>query len=339
VTGRIRLGMVGCGAVCDWHLSGIEQSGAPFEITAAVDIDAARARRVADRTGAVPYTSMTHAIESSAVDAVDIMLPHHLHEEFAVEALSEGVHVLLEKPMAPTLDACDRILASAENSSTVFMVAENAQYWPEVVEAVRLVEEGLIGDLVTARASIAFPPMPDFYGGENPWRLDRAAAGGGIAIDAGSHWLRPLRMFCGEVDSVVAALGHPFPGMQGESLVRALLRFRTGVVASFDAILTEAPVGLDVFFRVTGTRGELTVDASGAVTVFDAEHRDGAVIHRGSGYMASYAAEVADFASAVLDGRPPAADAAYSVGELATALAMYRSAESGRWEKVHLEEG
>ena len=60
-------------------------------------------------------------------------MPHHLHEPVAVEALGAGLHVLLEKPLAPTLDACDRILAAADAAGTVFMVAENAQYWPEVL--------------------------------------------------------------------------------------------------------------------------------------------------------------------------------------------------------------
>jgi hypothetical protein len=65
-------------------------------------------------------------------DAVDIMLPHHLHEEAAVQCLEAGKHVLLEKPMAISLTACKNILACAKNSGKFFMVNENAQYWPEV---------------------------------------------------------------------------------------------------------------------------------------------------------------------------------------------------------------
>ena len=63
------------------------------------------------------------------------MLPHDLHEAAVLRCFEAGRHVLLEKPMAPTLDACERILAAARQAGTVFMVAENAQYWPEVVRA------------------------------------------------------------------------------------------------------------------------------------------------------------------------------------------------------------
>ena len=144
--------------------------------------------------------------------AVDVMVPHHLHETVALEAFAAGLHVLLEKPMAPTLDACDRILAAAARAGTTFMVAENAQYWPEVVLAQQLVDDGALGEIITARACSFVPPLDEFFGGERPWRFDRAAAGGGVAIDAGSHWIRPLRMWLGEIREVVAALGYPYPG-------------------------------------------------------------------------------------------------------------------------------
>ena len=220
------------------------------------------------------------------------MLPHDLHESAAIRCLDAGVHVLLEKPMAPTTDACARILAAAdrarERNGAVFMVAENAQYWPEVLAAKRLIDDGAIGEVVTARAAIFFPPMRDYYGeqggedpdgeaqrGARPWRFDNAAAGGGIAVDTGSHWIRPLRIWLGEIDEVVAALGHPFRRMEGESLVRSLFRFRSGVVASFDALLTDAPLSSEPLFRVTGTRGEVTIDGLVRATLYDADNRRG----------------------------------------------------------------
>ena len=84
---------------------------------------------------------------------MDIMVPHDLHEPLAIEALRAGKHVLLEKPMAPTLEACDRIMAVAAEVDTVFMVAENAQYWPEVLLAQEILDSGEIGEITTARAA------------------------------------------------------------------------------------------------------------------------------------------------------------------------------------------
>ena len=214
------------------------------------------------------------------------------------------------------------------------MVAENAQYWPEVLTVRDAIADGAIGDVVTARAATFFPALGDFYGGDRPWRFDQAAAGGGVVIDTGSHWLRPLRVWLGEVDEVVAALGHPDPRMEGESLCRALLRFDSGIVASFDAMLMTGGIAPQPLFTVTGTTGELTVEGSGWVKLWDGTDWKGKKVGEQGGYLFSYEAELADFASAVLQGTAPAAPAEYAVGELRLALAMYRSATTNRWEKV-----
>ncbi len=333
----LRLAFVGCGAIADWHLDAIEainKAAAPrIEVVAAIDPVAERAERIAKRTGAVTHATLGDAIAAGGFDAVSIMVPHHLHEPVALEAFAAGLHVLLEKPMAPTLDACDRILAAAANAGTVFMVAENAQYWPEVLFALDVIESGRIGDVITARACSFVPPLDEFFGGEQPWRFSNAAAGGGVAIDTGSHWLRPLRMWLGEIDEVVAALGHPFPGMEGESLCRALCRHRDGRISVFDVMLAPGPLGPEPLFRITGTAGELVIEGIGRVKVFDGTEARGEVVFQGN-YLQSYQGEYTDFAAAVLDGTPLAAGPEVALGELRCALAMYRSAETKQWESV-----
>lgn len=331
---RVRMALVGCGAIHELHLYGLTLSDAPIDVVAVVDLDADRAAAAAERVGAPPFTSLAAALDSVAIDAVDVLVPHGAHEAVAVDVLGAGKHLLLEKPMAPTLDACDRILRMAEDAGVVFLVAENAQYWPEVLAVRDLIAEGVIGTPITARATALIPPLPDFYGPDDAWRFDAVAAGGGVAIDTGSHWIRPLRMWFGEVDEVVAALGHPYGRMEGESLVRALLRFQSGLVASLDLVLADTPFAPESLFRVTGDRGELTIEADGTVRLTDATRRRGAEVARSGGYLDSYGGAFTDFAAAILHGTPPAASAETALGELRTAMACYRSAQSGRWEPV-----
>ena len=328
------LAVVGCGAIAHWHLDAIQRAGLPIRVTAAVDPDAGNAAKIADRTGSRPFGSLTDALAAGGFSAALIAVPHHLHEPVATEALAAGLHVLLEKPIAITTDACDRILAAAREAATVFMVAENSQYWPEVQTVRQLIADGAIGDVITARATTFFPALGDFYGGDRPWRFDKRAAGGGVAVDTGSHWLRPLRVWLGEVTEVVAALGYPHPDMEGESLCRALLRFESGVVASFDAMLSTGAIAPQPLFTVTGSTGELTVEGSGWVKLYDGSDWKGTKVGERGGYLSSYEGEWADFTAAVLNGAAPAVPAEYSLGELRCALAMYRSAETRRWEPV-----
>jgi UDP-N-acetyl-2-amino-2-deoxyglucuronate dehydrogenase len=331
---KVKLAFVGCGAISQTHLWAIGQGGADIEITAAVDTSEDRANAMAEATGARAFTSLEDALADGDFDAVDLMLPHHLHERVTLQALEAGKHVLLEKPMAPTVEACERILDAASQTDRVFMVAENAQYWPEVLTTKKLIDEGAIGEITTMRAAIFFPPIKEYYAGDDPWRFDKQATGGGIVIDTGSHWIRPMRMLLGEIDEVVAALDRPVAEMEGESLARAIVRFRSGKLGGFDALINDAPMGLELFFRVHGSRGEITIDAGGQVTLFDEQSRQGRPVGEARGYFDSYPGEFVDFAAAVLEGRPLAAGPEVALGELRTALAMYRSAESGRWEKV-----
>jgi predicted dehydrogenase len=141
-------------------------------------------------------------------------------------------------------------------------------------------------------------------------------------------------MMLGEAEEVVAALGRPHADMEGESLCRALVRFRSGVVAVFDAMLATGAIANQPFFTVTGTRGELTIEAAGWVRLFDGTDWKGTKCGDQGGYWKSYEGEWLDFSSAVLRGTVPAAPATDALGELRLALAMYRSAETKQWERV-----
>ena len=332
---ELRLAFVGCGRIAGFHLDGIEQAAPRTRVTAAVDPDPSAAEAIAVRTGARTYASLEQALAAGGFDAVDIMVPHDLHEELASRAFAAGKHVLLEKPMALALDACARIQEAARRAGSVFMVAENAQYWPDVVRARELLEEGVIGDAITARASFEAALDPFWYPSDS-WRYEVARTGGGIVVDGGAHWIRPLRMWLGEVEEVVATTAQLLPVMQGESLAHALLRFRSGVVASFQAITHDAPLWAGPWWRLTGTAGEIVIHGGfdGGMTLVDRQHPRGRPIAGEHGYAASFAPELADFEAVVLDGKKPAAPPEASLGELRTALAIYRSAESGRWEKV-----
>jgi UDP-N-acetyl-2-amino-2-deoxyglucuronate dehydrogenase len=333
---KLKIALVGCGGIAQAHWRGIQNYATQLQVTATVDTDPARAAAMAQQTGGQPFTSLEAALAEGDFAAVDIMLPHHQHEAAAVCAFAAGKHVVLEKPMAPTLAACERIVAAAQQAGTVFMVAEQAHYWPDARKVQELIQAGAIGAIITARAFFGNAAGSN-RGGARPWRYDLAMAGGGITIDGGAHWLRPLRMWLGEIDEVVAVTGHPLAAMEGESLARALLRFRTGTVAVFDALYGGAVIGPGEEFRVTGTQGELLIEKGnqGRLLLFDKAHPSGELIlTKGDGRDASFGYELADFANAVLTGTPLAAGPEYSLGELRTALAIYRSAASRQWEKV-----
>ena len=332
----LKLAFVGCGAIARYHLDGIQEHALRIQVTAVIDTDGAKAEAYAAEMGARPFTSLDDALAEGDFDSVDIMLPHDLHESAALRCFEAGKHVLLEKPMAPALDSCERILEAARKAGTVFMVGENSQYWPEIVKVQEVVASGAIGDIITARAAFVYEFDEYWFREKKPWRYDKARTGGGVTIDGGSHWIRPLRMWLGEIDAVVAVVGHPLKQMEGESLTRALVHFQSGKTAVFEAMMIDTVFAPDPWWRVTGTKGELTIDSGfqGGIRLYNAENREGKLLMDPQGYPQSFGPELADFAAAVLEGTELRAGPEQALGELRTALAIYRSAESGRWEKV-----
>ncbi|MEE2994945.1 MAG: Gfo/Idh/MocA family oxidoreductase [Gemmatimonadota bacterium] len=334
---QLKLAFIGCGAIARFHLDGIKGHAPRIDVTTLVDLDENKSRSFAAETGGQPFTSLDEALAEGDFDAVDIMLPHDLHEKVAIQCLEAGKHVLLEKPIALTLDACDRIFDAARQAPGVFMVAENSQYWPEIIEAKKHIDAGAIGEIITARAAFVYAFDEHWFKEERPWRYEKGRTGGGIVIDGGAHWIRPLRMWMGELKEVVGVLGYPLAQMEGESLARALFRFESGKTAVFDAMMIDTTFAPEPWWRITGTKGELTINAGldGAdLWLWDKDNPKGKKLFSSPGYLDSFGLELADFAAAILDGKPLAAGPEQALGELRTALALYRSVESGRWEQV-----
>lgn len=143
---RLRVGIVGCGRVSEHHVRAM----APLiwrgqvVVSAVVDPDHERRRailslldsEVGHPPRAIEASSLSDVLESvdECVDAVLVSVPHDLHENIAASALRAGVHVLLEKPLAPTLAGCDRLLAVVAESEDngMLVVSEQSPHWPEV---------------------------------------------------------------------------------------------------------------------------------------------------------------------------------------------------------------
>ena len=333
---RVKLALIGCGNIAKAHWRGIQAHAPHIEVTAVVDINADLADEMAQRTASQAFNSLEQALAMGDFTAVDIMLPHHLHEAVALHAFAAGKHVVLEKPMAPTLVSCKRIMDAAAKAGTVFMVAEQSQYWLDALKVQQLIHAGKLGEIITARAYFSGAAKSGSTG-LTAWRYELAKAGGGICIDGGAHWIRPLRMWLGEIAEVIAVTDRPFAEMEGESLVRSLIRFESGVVAAFDALHAGQFIGPGEEFRVTGTGGEIVIERgpSGRVLLYNKEYPTGQVLMtKQDGRWASFGYELHDFSEAVLRGKNLEAGPAYSLGELRTALAIYRSAASRQWESV-----
>ena len=344
----MKLALIGCGRIAAVHIESIikyiADSAQPIEIVALIDTNLSNAERF-KRTFNLSckiFSQLEEATQDIDLDSAIIAVPHYLHEDLARRALNQKLNILLEKPMAHRLDSAFRILDCARRSDQIFMIAENSQYWHEILKVKELLLEGIIGEVVTAKASFRQASVSDIFdsysvlqsGSESKaWRYSLSAAGGGITIDGGAHWIRPLRFWFGEVIETFCKFSYPHPLMEGESLSQAIFTFENSVTAIFEGVLTEKTVFLkDYPFRITGTLGEIVVGPEGnGVYIFDQEHPKGIQVLNEHGYINSFYHQFHDFYSCVSAGKSPDASAEYALGEMKVALAMERSNSERAW--------
>jgi UDP-N-acetyl-2-amino-2-deoxyglucuronate dehydrogenase len=201
----VRMCVVGCGNIAKAHLAAIGRNqardvAAGISVTCLCDPNEANiaqfAALVEATCGAKPvhFSSLEAALATAGdlFDAVNICVPNDLHELVALQAFAAGKHVLLEKPIALDTASANRILAAARAAGTVFMVAENAQYWKEILVVQRCIQERRFGDVVTVRAKCweSTADENEWQGDYAPglWRSDPRRAGGGYVFDSASHW-------------------------------------------------------------------------------------------------------------------------------------------------------
>jgi predicted dehydrogenase len=225
----MRFGLIGAGAIGKIRADALAKSPV-CELVSVSDLDEARARAAAP--GAKFYADANDLIAAADVDAVIISTPPPLHEPLAIAAASGGKHVLVEKPMAATADACERMIAAARKAGTLLTVGYNHRYF-EALKLVRdVVASGEIGTLSHVRAYSGHAGLAEF---KAPWMYDKQVMGGGALMDNGTHIIDLTRYIMGDPAEVHGFATNKIWGLGVEDEGIALLRTDAGVTASIEA--------------------------------------------------------------------------------------------------------
>ena len=187
---KINIGFIGCGRISDLHAPGYTDNPAA-RIYAVCDTNRELAeRRQKEWNAARVYTDYREMLEDPKLDGVEILSPQLLHEPMAIHAAQAGKHIALQKPMTISLDSADRILNAVKDKELVFKVSDNYLFYPPIVMAKKMIDNGEIGTPSNLRIKM----ISSYSGGwEVPaasweWRMEENAAGRGFQIfDHGHH--------------------------------------------------------------------------------------------------------------------------------------------------------
>ncbi len=216
-----------------FHIGGLLNEPDKFVIKAICDqnpavIDDVR-KSFALPASCVFHTDYHKVISDPTIDAVFVSLPHHLHESVCIEAANYGKHIMLDKPIARTLEEADRIIEATRKNQVTLMIAHQMRFYVPFRKMHELISKNVLGQPLYAETC--------HHQNFNPpasanWR-SKSSVGGGCVIGSGIHNIDLMRWFFGEPVEVVAfGVGDP-NRLEAEVAASISFRFKQGTVVNF----------------------------------------------------------------------------------------------------------
>lgn len=333
----LRFGIIGCGRIAPRHAESILALAGQAKLVAVADVIESRARHLAQRYSADAETDYRRLLERKDVDIVNICTPSGLHAQIGIEAAQAGKHVIVEKPIALSLEDADALIrACAEAKVTLTVVLQN-RYNPPMQDLKHLVESGKLGRLLLGNATVRWYRPQSYY--EDGWHGTRAMDGGAL-MNQSIHHIDALQWIMGDVERAFAygaTLAHK---MECEDVGVAVLRFASGALGVIEGSTLTWPENLEGSIAIFGERGSVKVGGTALNRkVFwkvegELEQERFLVakdeVDPPTVYGYSHRAVIADTVAAIREGRTPKTDGHEGRKSLKLVLALYRSMEAGR---------
>jgi predicted dehydrogenase len=338
----VRVGIVGCGRISDLHAAGYLKNPRA-KITAVCDADLGKAKAKAREWGVETYyTDCTALFADPNIDAVDIITPQRSHEVLALKAIEAGKNVSIQKPMTVDMDSADRMVAAAKTSKKVFKLSENYVFYPPLVFAKHIIDDGSIGEPTSMRikfisGSSGGWDVPDSSWG---WRKDEHQKGFGMqTFDHGHHMWSVAWFLMGDVERVSAWID----SVDGAIDCPAEIMWKYKGAPKYgscdyshgtDLHIPSRYYANDEWFEVTGSKGIVMVSrctgnvCDGApVRLFKDDHWT-EYPNIDSDWASGFKGSIDNFISAILDGEAPMLSAERGREVLRMDLAIQESART-----------
>jgi predicted dehydrogenase len=221
-----RVGLIGCGWIAPFHLEGLARLGSRVRIVWAADPDRERAEFIALQVGARALTDYRQGLQE--IDCAFVLVPHHLHHAITLDCLRAGCHVLLEKPMATSLEHADEMIAAAESAGKTLMVAYPHRYRKSMQIFKEILLSGRYGRLFMLDG-LMDESLQKYTSG---WIAKKETLGGGVFFSASPHLLDVMLWIAGEVQTISMVGTHAGAGTEGEDTAASVLKFKNGVIGA-----------------------------------------------------------------------------------------------------------
>lgn len=227
------------------------------KIVAIWDEEPERGKEAAKRHNVPFFDKLEDVLEMDEVKGVVVNAPTSMHAEIMKKAAAAGKHIFTEKALTITTKEADEVVEAVERSGIKFMISLPSRCRPEILLAKKVVEEGIIGGIATARARVAHSAALDGWFGPGNWFRDERRAGGGAFFDLGCHRVDVIRWLLGEPSWVVARVNNFSGNYEIDDNSAAIIEFKNKALAMIDVswVHRSGPNPLELY----GTEGFLII--------------------------------------------------------------------------------
>ncbi|MBC8005153.1 MAG: Gfo/Idh/MocA family oxidoreductase [Verrucomicrobia bacterium] len=357
----INVAIIGCAKIAHLHAKAILQLP-HLNLKAVWSRTPESAQKFVDEYSVKAYSSITQMVQEENIGMSIICTAHPYHADVAIEAMNAGSHVLIEKPLASTLQDCDRIIEAATRTGRMTGVVSQRRWYQPIQRMKKAIDEGKIG--TPALGTIQMLGWRDrSYFESDAWRGSWTQEGGGVLVNQSPHQLDLLQWMMGDIEEVFGYWGninHPY--IEVEDTAVAVIRFKNGGLGNILVSNSQKP----------GIYGKVHIHGSNGATV-GSQPEGGAMFIAGKTTIAEppkldlwtvpgeesmmeewnkadsdqfhavdpmtwyFKQQLEDFADAILNNRPPMVTAEEGRKTVELFTAIYRSQRDGKPVKFPLQ--
>jgi predicted dehydrogenase len=254
----LRFVLVGCGRIARRHadlLGNRQIAGA--ELAAVCDVVAEKASRLAAPFGVPHYTDMHEMCGRERYDVIVILTESGLHARHVLELARYRKHIVVEKPMALTLDDADAMIRICDQNAIKLFVVKQNRFNVPVVKLREALDAGRFGKLVLGTVRVRWCRRQDYYD-QDAWR-GTWALDGGVLSNQASHHVDLLEWMMGDVETVFAKSVTALVDIEAEDTAVVVLKFRNGALGVIEATTATRPKDLEGSISLLGELGSAEI--------------------------------------------------------------------------------
>lgn len=254
----LKVALVGCGRIAKRHSELLGNDKIKnASLVSVCDTDKNKAEKISKQFNVPYYLDMDEMMKKEQVDAVVVLTESGNHAKHVVNLSKYGKHIIVEKPMALTLNDADQMINSCDkNNCKLFIVKQNRFNLP-VIKLKEALISGRFGKLVLGTVRVRWA-RPQSYYDQDAWR-GTWALDGGVLTNQASHHIDMLEWMMGDVESVFAKTNTSLVNIEAEDTAVVTLKFKNGALGIIEATTATRPNDLEGSISILGERGSVVI--------------------------------------------------------------------------------